>query len=310
MNEFLRLSVPGQSILIGVVGLLLIYIIFCLFNFKLPSETKGKNLGLFNPLKAIVGADGRASTSKLQFFLWTIVILFTAITFCSWLLLSGNKIDFANLPPGLLLAMGFSIGTATAAKGITVSYINSGVLNKPSVDRDDKSVHWDAVFKDDSGFPDLTKMQILAWTFIATGIYLALVFNIIYKPDLSPDDLKNFPDIDPALIVLMGLGHGAYLGKKLITSRTPGLNLLLPSSGKAKTEVEIRGISLGDSGQITLDYKPIDSKLIKEWSDTSIKFTFPDLQSDGTAWTTEQKVDVRIIVNGQESVNSLPFTIV
>jgi hypothetical protein len=35
---------------------------------------------------------------------------------------------------------------------------------------------------------------------------------------------SGLPDIDPALVVLMGLGQAAYLGKKLISTTTPILH--------------------------------------------------------------------------------------
>jgi hypothetical protein len=35
--------------------------------------------------------------------------------------------------------------------------------------------------------------------------------------------LATLPDIDTALMVLMGLGHGAYLGKKLILTTSPAI---------------------------------------------------------------------------------------
>jgi hypothetical protein len=38
--------------------------------------------------------------------------------------------------------------------------------------------------------------------------------------------LATLPDIDTALMVLMGLGHSAYLGKKLILTTSPAINQL------------------------------------------------------------------------------------
>lgn len=311
------------SYLHGALGLLAIYLIFIFFN----------GFRLFNPVKVVIGKDKRPSTSKLQFFLWTIVVLFTAIVFCSVKLQKDMLLWNGNIPSNLLLAMGFSIITATAAKGITTSYINTGQLNKPeansssgaSIDKSNnmgagmktgepRTGSWDAVFKDDDGYPDLSKMQMLAWTFIAIGIYLVTVLKVvrmIVAPNAVDPGSIGFPDIDPALMVLMGLGQGAYLGKKLVTTTTPRLSGLSESSGKANTPVEIRGASFGtrDGGEVTIDSKPIDSSLVTDWNDTSVKFKIPPKQPDGMDWVGGQKINIGIIVGGQESANTLPFTI-
>jgi hypothetical protein len=311
------------SYLHGALGLLAIYLIFIFFN----------GFRLFNPFKVVIGKDKRPSTSKLQFFLWTIVILFTAIVFCSVKLQKDILLWNGNIPSNLLLAMGFSIITATAAKGITTSYINTGQLNKTEANSssdasiaksndtragmktvEERTGSWDAVFKDDDGYPDLSKMQMLAWTFIAIGIYLVTVLKVvrmIVAPNAVDPGSIGFPDIDPALMVLMGLGQGAYLGKKLVTTTTPRLSGLSESSGKANTSVEIRGASFGtrDGGEVTIDRKPIDSSLVTDWNDTSIKFKIPPKQPNGMDWVGGQIINIGIIAGGQESVNTLPFTI-
>ncbi|MEA3294081.1 MAG: hypothetical protein U9P81_03775 [Euryarchaeota archaeon] len=87
----------------GIVVLLLIWIL----------------TGRKNPRKLFEGADGRPSTSKFQWFLWTVVIIFS-YTAISW---SSEFKEITDIPQNILIAMGLSITTMVAAKSITVSYI-------------------------------------------------------------------------------------------------------------------------------------------------------------------------------------------
>ena len=86
--------------------------------------------GKGNPWQLVEGADGSASTSKFQWFLWLIVILFgyTAL----WVLRAeqGNFSALSEVPVNLLTVLGFSTGTAAAAKGITSGYVQSGRVVK------------------------------------------------------------------------------------------------------------------------------------------------------------------------------------
>jgi len=69
------------------------------------------------------GFDGLASTSKLQWFLWLIVILFGYTSL--WVLRAeqGDYSALSNIPVNLLTVLGFSTATAAAAKGITSGYV-------------------------------------------------------------------------------------------------------------------------------------------------------------------------------------------
>ena len=163
--------------------------------------------GRKNPWKLVEGADGRPSTSKLQWFLWTVVVIFS-YTAISWAL---EFKEITDIPQNVLIAMGLSVTTMAAAKSITVSYIENKKIIKSA---DNKS----SFVQDDEGWPDLSKVQMLAWTFIAIGFYLFDTIQIIQNPNST-----RLPDISPALMLLMGLGQGAYLGKKLTTS-TPILH--------------------------------------------------------------------------------------
>ncbi len=170
----------------------------------------------WNPMQLVEGADGRPSTSKFQFWLWTIVIL---PTFCGLyairLVAHGPAVD-GYWPRNLLIVMGMSVATTAAAKGITVGYIASDRFIKTGGQRIKKST-LTSIMQDDQGFPDLSKVQMLAWTLIAVVIYIAAVVQKFHALNWQ------LPDIDNSLMVLMGLGHGAYSGKKLTSQDVPAL---------------------------------------------------------------------------------------
>ncbi|HLJ30396.1 MAG TPA: hypothetical protein VKY85_27065 [Candidatus Angelobacter sp.] len=182
------------------------------------------------------GADGRPSTSKFQFFLWTAIVLFsfTALLAIKFTSSDSNKWEplQANLPSNVLIVLGISVASAGSAKAITTSYSKTGRIQKKGV-APSKGRFAD-VFADDDGQPDLSKIQVIAWTFVAIVAYLITVCHHI-----SATDLTTIPDIDKSLIALMGLGHAAYLGNKAVENVTPaGAKVQTEPDGKAPDRPE------------------------------------------------------------------------
>lgn len=173
-----------------------------------------------NPLWIACGEDGRLSSSKFQFLIWTLVVLYAYV---------GLAIDrlgnFActggALPTNILIAMGLSLTTAVAAKGIVVGYQNSGQSAiTPAVV---PTLALKYLIINNDGIPDLPKVQMLAWTIVSVFVFLLDLFEN-YTGYASCSGPKNscFPDIDTSLMILMGLGQGAYLGFKLVPSGPAG----------------------------------------------------------------------------------------
>jgi hypothetical protein len=260
--------------------------------------------GTWNPLKVACGADGRPSTSKLQFWLWTLVVLFSYVVIYSARVNNGRFDAINELPANLLIAMGLSIVTATAAKGITVSYLQSGSLVKtPSTPG---TSGMSQVVRNDDGSLDLSKIQMLAWTLIAIGVYLVNVANTVKQ-----NQFNELPDIDAALMVLMGLGQGAYLGKKLVTTDVPRITGVAPQTGGANTVITIQGDTFGkeqNGSVVTVDGQPINVP-VDSWSDTQIKFKLPAKHPNGSAWSQGQQMSISLIVGGKGSATSMPFTV-
>jgi len=265
------------------------------------------------------------------------VLLFSYVSIFTIRFQDGNVEVIDELQPNVLIAMGFSTVTMAGAKGITMSYIGNGKLNKtnaetngengeptsgsgppvsgtstpgtgPPVSCTGKPVSEKSKLKsligDDNGNPDLSKMQMIAWTLIAIVIYLILVIDEINS------GRPRLPDIDASLMVLMGLGDGAYLGKKLITTAVPRLTGLSKGSELPEKKIKIFGNSFGEvqgGSMILIDAQPFQPNPPPSWGDNEIEFTIPSKHPNGTDWSG--RVLISIMVGGQESANSMPFTV-
>jgi hypothetical protein len=259
-----------------------------------------------NPLHVVMGADGRLSTSKFQFFVWTGVIVFAYVLLFSY---RGRPEIISSIPQNVLLALGFSVATAVGAKGITVSYLSSSQISKPASSQPGGNTDLSAlVTHDDSGTPDLTKIQMLIWTIIAAAIYLHNVYYSLSQYKACAGAQCAFPDIDTSLMVLMGLSQGAYLGNKLVAAGSPQISSISPSVGVPGIDVTISGQSLGtaQNGNLILINGQNVGVTATTWTDTAIHFSIPQRRPDGSAWQFDERITIGIVINGQQT-SSLTF---
>jgi hypothetical protein len=139
-----------QGLVPYAVGVGTVFLLWLLYK-----VASGGNIG-----SLYEGTDGRPSTSKFQFFAWTTVVVFAYAAIYS-LKLGAHHFDAINsIPKNVLIAMGMSVISAAAAKSITVSYISTGRIAKSAVPSGSSS--FGVIFQDDAGFPDLSKVQMIA----------------------------------------------------------------------------------------------------------------------------------------------------
>jgi hypothetical protein len=364
----------------GVIVLLIIWVVLAVL--------RG---GKWSLKQFFLGTDGRPSSSIFQFFLWTVVFIYSYVSIFTAKYLKGDITAISDIPSNLLLAMGLSITTTVAAKAITSAKVNNNevvktdaqapvikpsAVNAANSPADPKGAPtnptsivmqpaaagtqpvatevknlslvnvkpspaetgMNRLVLDDDGSPDLNKTQMLAWTFVAVGVYLLDVKNhldiiIPYTGPISCTEATSasqaickaikLPDIDAALMVLMGLGQGAYLGTKLVTSTTPRLTNALPSAGDENTTITLVGSSLGarrDGSMVYIDGYPSDVVFVpsqtpapsgdvdQSWKDTQITFRLPRTHPSGREWSEiTHPLQLSVAVNGQIS-NSVQFT--
>jgi hypothetical protein len=254
--------------------------------------------------KLIEGADGAPSTSKFQWFVWLVAILFSYTVL--WVLRArgGDWSAIANVPGNLLAVLGFSTTTAVAAKGIAVGYLQSGRITKANAQAGTVAAQG-GILVDDTGYPELAKIQMVGFTFIAVGIFLATVIHQIVSDPVQTE----LPNIDSSLLVLMGLSQGGYIGKKLVSVTTPVLYPISPPSVARSSAVTLQGASFGQSqggSQLLLDGYAIPATT---WSDTSITFDVPTIYPGASLnWNPPQPVRIAVEIGGQSS-NDAPLTV-
>jgi hypothetical protein len=185
-----------------------------------------------HPWALVIGEDDRPSTSKFQLLIWTAAVVFAFLAIYQIRFSRGFGEDLPATPTNLLIAMGISVVTAVSAKSIAVTSeakraadaANAVAKGLPPAPVHPHSLS--SIFADDSGKPDLGKVQVVLWTVIAVGVFLSNVFALIHSPGSPHIDPQTqiatyplgLPDISQTLMILMGLGHGAYIGKKIAES--------------------------------------------------------------------------------------------
>jgi hypothetical protein len=293
--------------LLGVVGVI-VYGAIC----GLAGPKSGGVLG------AIRGEDGRLSTSKFQFFLWTGVVIFVWVEIFVAQAIPGALACTTSsnpaVPANVLLAMGFSVITLATAKGVTSAYVYAGRTAKGS----NNPWSWsDLVCGDDGSRPDLSKIQMLVWTIIASASYLytSLARVVVYTHGTSPGPPCGLPDIDPALMALMGIGQGAYLGTKIVQTATVILRSLSKPQTYAGDTVTINGSGFGNqTGSVY--FGRVAAVLAADqpaWTETAIKVIVPAIDSaDNQPFKPGDTVMVGVLLTGADGTsstgNTLPFT--
>jgi len=200
-----------------------------------------------HPWALVKGEDGRPSTSKFQMLVWIAAVVFGYLAIYEVRVSHGHYEGLADIPQNLLIAMGISAVTAISTKAIAVNASNRAdaaaaaaptqvVATGPSVVTQEAGgppvvvtpvqvapqpcppVDQSGIFADANGAPDLGKVQVVLWTTVAVGIFLNGIIAAINNPApcvANGGCAQGIPDIGQTLMILMGIGHGAYIGGKI-----------------------------------------------------------------------------------------------
>lgn len=148
----------------------------------------------------ITSEDENYSLSRLQMYLWTVVV---AISFGAVFLYS---LGFPEIPQNLYLLMGVNL-----ASSVTSTAIAAGNGVRMPVDRPDFVK--DIFFESNKISLDLPRTQMFVWTIILLCFFaIKLIQSFLNRT-------PALPDIPTGLLVLMGVSHGAYLGTKSISRK-------------------------------------------------------------------------------------------
>lgn len=240
---------------------------------------------------AATGTDGRASTSKFQLFLWTTVVIFGYTAIVAALLRGDPDQLLPEVPANVLLLLGISVGTGIGAKAITSNAVDTGKEVKTTA----RNELAGPLFRTDDGRPDIAKIQLLGFTFLAVAVFLLRVFDELGEIAAIPAGEKymgtGLPDVDATLMLLMGVGSVAYIGGKLVSSSTPFItsrapNAMLLGATGAKRKITLTGANFGS--QATTGYVMLDGRQMpdapEEWTDNKVIFSLPAKNPDGNPW--------------------------
>lgn len=205
------------AIVIGLGVLLLLYIAATI-------SRRG-----WNGRTLLEGADGQPSISKFQWLLWAAVTLFAYTAL--WVLrgVAGHYPAVGRIPVGLVVIFALSVGTGVAAAGIASARDRKG-RDALAVALISRGRTPGGIFRDDTGVLDLSKVQLLAFTLAAAGVFLADFVRQVVSSPLA----AGLADIDPSLVFLVGISQCSYLVRKYVVSRSPAWRADQPS-GTART---------------------------------------------------------------------------
>jgi hypothetical protein len=194
---------------------------------------------------AVMGQDGRASTSKTQVALWTAAVVWALID----LLLLARSYPGGNLftgtvtsnwRPEYLVLLGLPVGAATAAFA-AVSGSNGGKGPVPSTDpagtpgpqavrvyvRNPVPAYGSGFVR---GLAELITADdgIVAWADLQYVVFTLITF-IYFLIQVLSQPQNGLPPVPAALLTLMGVSAAGYTAKKVVD--TSGTVPTSPTSG-------------------------------------------------------------------------------
>jgi len=170
--------------------------------------SKGKVFGIF------LDSRGRFSLSQFQIVLWTILVLsLLAGVFIARLFAGVAGPLNITIPNELLIVMGISVGSTTAASAVKAS---KDIKNVNIIGKDVPKFSQVYLAEEGTGpeTVDITRFQNFWLTLIVVGAYLATAVAYI-GAKTTVSELNSLPGFDGTLLTLLGISHAGYIAMKL-----------------------------------------------------------------------------------------------
>ena len=216
---------PALSALILVLILFIIFLVLpggkwllqLVKNINGQGQTNGQKNNLsVNINSFLIDQETKTySLSRLQFYLWTLVAVFSY----SYLFLSRSfaqgKLEFIDIPDGLPGIVLISAATTVFAVGIsnTKGSKGSGPINPEFSD-----------FFSAGGYIVPERLQFFVWTLVGVIVYLIVV---IFQ---NPGQIQALPTIPSGFLQLSGISSLGYLGGKLARKPGPVISSMNPAT--------------------------------------------------------------------------------
>ena len=158
-----------------------------------------------------VNEAGYPSLAIFQFLLWTVVVAFSYLMIYYLRINSGLYEPPSTISTNILILLGISTAVPIVSAGVG-SMVYKEDRSTPGIPIEHK---WSSMLLE-NGRASLARYQMFLWTWIGIGLYTVILFSTVFSPATIADpSLLELPDIDPTLVVLMGLSQGAFIGGKL-----------------------------------------------------------------------------------------------
>jgi hypothetical protein len=179
----------------------------------------------------VIGADARASTSKVQVVMWTYAIAFV---FLALIFQDRTEPITQGVSTQYLYLLGIPVAGAAGASLITGTKKANGEVDKGVADPPSPGVTEGLaeLVSDDNGRGDLGDFQYLLFNLVALTFFFAKLFRH------APDDLPVIPD---TLVALTGTSALAYLLKKGVVKDLPVVSAVYPSKALPGEQIHVRG---------------------------------------------------------------------
>jgi hypothetical protein len=145
------------------------------------------------------------SLSKLQVLLWTSASVFGYTYFYLCHAFIQWKADFPDVPDGIPLLLGLSVGTSVAVGGLSSTRGTKGAGPESPTPAD---------FISSGGVVMPERFQFFVWTLVGVAGFISIVLSA------DPARLSALPSIPSNFLVLMGVSSAGYLAGKAV--RDPG----------------------------------------------------------------------------------------
>ncbi|MDB5122362.1 MAG: hypothetical protein JWP94_491 [Mucilaginibacter sp.] len=191
-------------------------------------------------LNFLIGDTGTYSLSRLQAFIWAIVIMSSQFCLIFSLLFNHTGNLFRYYEPtfsqSAMWLLGLSLTSYVAVKGVTV---NALTKNQNALNTYKTTPKWGDILVGPNGL-DFSKCQMLIWTLLAICVFESKVYDYnslvihVSAPEYMKISVRMYeeykstveaawnlpyvPYLPWSFVVLMGLSQGVYVGKKLVPS--------------------------------------------------------------------------------------------
>jgi hypothetical protein len=222
------------GIFVALVGL----IVFFVQKGNRPTDIDGTKYDFWSAL-LIDQKTNTYSLTRLQFYLWTGVAIFSYLYLMLSRSLVQGQLEFIDIPQGLPGIVLISATTTVVSEGITTTKGSKGGGNiKPEFSN----------LITTGGLIAPERFQFLVWTILGV---LAYLFVVLWQ---SPEQIKDLPQIPSGFLQLMGISSAGYLGGKLARKPGPFINSIESSiDNQSSLVLNIQGSNLSSTATFKLN---------------------------------------------------------